>query len=172
MNKKKCKCGTEFTQYTSMQSCCIQCAIDKGKNNTEKARKSDIRERKAKLKSRQDWLREAQAIFNKFIRLRDKDLPCISCSRFHQGQNHASHYRSVGACSSLRFNELNVHKSCSVCNTMLSGNIMEYRIALKKKIGPDKVEWLECQPKCRKWTIDEIKAIIKKYRKLCKNLEG
>ena len=64
------------------------------KHRNEQRRKA--KERKAKLKSRSEWLKEAQAVFNKFIRLRDKDQPCISCGRYHQGQYHAGHYRSVG----------------------------------------------------------------------------
>ena len=55
-----------------------------------------MRERKEKLKSRSDWLKDLQRVFNEFIRLRDADLPCISCGRYHQGQWHAGHYRSVG----------------------------------------------------------------------------
>lgn len=172
---KKCKeCGDEFKQFNSIQKLCIKCAMTAGKATVKKEKRKEFdketKRRKKALKSRNDWLKEAQSVFNKFIRLRDEHLPCISCCRFHNGQYHASHYRSVGACSSLRFNEDNVHKSCYVCNTQLSGNILEYRIELIKKIGIEKVEWLECQPKCRKWTIDEAKEIIKKYKELCKLL--
>lgn len=122
LKPKKCKsCGIEFIPKNSLQKVCSpKCALDLTRQNAQKAQeraeKKKQRERKAKLKSRSEWLKEAQAVFNKFIRLRDKNEPCISCGRYHQGQYHAGHYRSVGACPELRFCELNVHKQCAPCN--------------------------------------------------------
>ena len=137
-----------------------------------KAEKKRLKERKEKLKSRAEWLRDAQAVFNKFIRLRDKDQPCISCGRYHEGQWHAGHYRSVGACPELRFCELNVHKQCAPCNDHKSGNIIEYRINLVNKIGADKVAWLERQDhEPKKYTIEDCKEIIKHYKAKIKELE-
>jgi bacteriophage lambda ninG protein len=137
-----------------------------------KAEKKRLKERKEKLKSRAEWLRDAQAVFNKFIRLRDKDQSCISCGRYHEGQWHAGHYRSVGACPELRFCEQNVHKQCAPCNDHKSGNIIEYRINLVNKIGADKVAWLERQDhEPRKYTIEDCKAIIKHYKAKIKELE-
>ncbi|WP_118812711.1 recombination protein NinG, partial [Haemophilus influenzae] len=138
----KCKvCGKAFVKtFSSTQKVCSpECAIKLARDNAQKAQeraeKKKQRERKAKLKSRSEWLKETQAVFNKFIRLRDKNEPCISCGRYHQGQYHAGHYRSVGACPELRFCELNVHKQCAPCNDHKSGNIIEYRINLVNKIG-------------------------------------
>ncbi|WP_416182588.1 recombination protein NinG [Histophilus somni] len=37
------------------------------------------------MKSRSERLKELQGVFNRFIRLRDKKLPCSSCGRYHQG---------------------------------------------------------------------------------------
>jgi hypothetical protein len=122
------------------------------------------------MKSRADWLREAQAAFNRYIRLRDHDKPCISCGRQHQGQWHAGHYRSVGACPELRFMELNVHKQCAPCNDHLSGNIVEYRRGLIERIGIDQVEWLEGNHEAKKYTIEEIKAIKAEYTHKSKEL--
>ncbi|TEW24926.1 recombination protein NinG, partial [Histophilus somni] len=109
----------------------------------EKEERAKIKAVKERLKSRSERLKELQGVFNRFIRLRDKNLPCISCGRYHQGQWHAGHYRSVGACPELRFNEDNVHKQCSVCNNHKSGNVIEYRINLVAKIGVERVEFLE-----------------------------
>ncbi|OOF68306.1 recombination protein NinG [Rodentibacter caecimuris] len=179
LKPKKCKvCGKEFTPHNSLQKVCSpKCAIELARNNAQKARekaeKQKLKERKVKLKSRSEWLKEAQSIFNKFIRLRDKDEPCISCGRYHQGQWHAGHYRSVGACPELRFCELNVHKQCQPCNNHKSGNVIEYRINLIRKIGVDKVEWLERQDHdFKKYTIEDCKEIIKYYKEKIKTLEG
>ncbi|HDL2201950.1 TPA: recombination protein NinG, partial [Mannheimia haemolytica] len=111
-------------------------------------------------------------IFNKFIRLRDKDLPCISCGRHHQGQWHAGHYKTVGGNPELRFNEDNVHRQCSVCNNHLHGNIVNYRVNLIEKIGLERVEFLERKDHPPlKLTIEQIKDLIKVYKAKCKELE-
>lgn len=184
MNKKpkeaKCKvCGCHFVKtISSMQKVCSpKCAIilskEQARKKKEKEERAEKRERKAKLKSRSEWLKDAQSVFNKFIRLRDKDEPCISCGKYHKGQYHAGHYRSVGACPELRFCELNVHKQCAPCNDHKSGNIIEYRINLVKKIGVDKVEWLERQDhEPKKYTIEDCKEIIKYYKAKIKELDG
>ena len=178
LKPKKCKsCGVEFIPRNSLQKVCsTKCAIDLARQNAQKARdkaeKKKLNERKAKLKSRSEWLKEAQAAFNKFIRLRDKDQPCISCGRYHEGQWHAGHYRSVGACPELRFCEQNVHKQCSVCNNHKSGNIIEYRINLVRRIGQSAVEFLEKQDhEPKKYTIEDCKGIIKYYKAKIKELE-
>ena len=71
----------------------------------------------------------------------------------------------------MRYHEENVWASCSVCNNHLSGNLAEYRIRLIKKLGIEKVEWIESQPKSRKWTVQELKEIIATYKAKCKELE-
>lgn len=176
----KCKvCGCYFVKTISstQKVCSPRCAIalskEQARKKKEKEERAERRERKAKLKSRSEWLKDAQSVFNKFIRLRDKNEPCISCGKHHTGQYHAGHYRSVGACPELRFCELNVHKQCAPCNDRKSGNIIEYRINLVKKIGVDKVEWLERQDhEPKKYTIEDCKEIIKYYKAKIKDLDG
>jgi hypothetical protein len=149
----------------------MTCAIEHSRALNAKKQKKEIKEAKTRLKPKADYLKEAQAVFNRYIRLRDKDEPCISCSRFHTGQYHAGHFRTVGAAPELRFNEYNCHKQCSVCNNHLSGNLLEYRRKLISKIGIDKVEWLEGSHEPKKYTIDEIEDIKKLYRSKIKELE-
>lgn len=183
MNKPKehkCKvCGDYFvktissTQKVCSPKCAIALSKEQARKKKEKEERAERRERKAKLKSRSEWLKDAQSVFNKFIRLRDKNEPCISCGKYHTGQYHAGHYRSVGACPELRFCELNVHKQCTPCNDQKSGNIIFYRKNLVKKIGVDKVEWLERQDhEPKKYTIEECKEIIKYYKLKIKELEN
>ena len=104
--------------------------------------------------------------------MRDEKEACISCGRHHTGQYHAGHYRTVGAAPELRFNELNVHKQCSVCNNHLSGNLIEYRRGLVAKIGIEKVEWLEGKHEAKKYTIDEIIEIKKHYQQKIKDMQN
>lgn len=161
MRNKVCKsCKEKFSpRSTTQQACSIECAIILASKKKEKDSKLKLRQDKLKLKTRAVWLREAQSVFNKYIRQRDKDAPCISCGRYHNGQYHAGHYRSVGANPELRFDELNNHKQCSACNNHLSGNIVEYRKNLLVKIGQEKLDLLEGPHEPKKYTIDEIKAI-------------
>ncbi len=121
---------------------------------------------------RSKQLKIAQKEFNAFIRYRDKDLPCISCGRHHTGQYHAGHYRSVGAAPQLRFNQFNVAKQCAPCNNHKSGNAIEYRINLIKKIGLDKVEWIEAQNEPLKLSVEDIRSIKVYYIQLLKRMKA
>lgn len=148
--------------------------LKKLKSDTEKQKRQEFKARKEAVRPKSWYTKEAQKWFNKFVRLRDKGLPCISCGHPDNGsrQRHASHYRSTGSCSSLRFDELNVHASCSICNNHLSGNIARYTPELIKKIGKPEFERIERAPRVRKYDIEELKAIIKKYKAKCKALEN
>jgi hypothetical protein len=167
---KKCKaCGEKFEPSKPLQQACgWQCAIviaGKKRIKDEAKRKNIVKKQiKEQLKTRSDWMKEAQQSFNSWIRYRDKDEPCISCQRHHQGQYHAGHYRTTKAAPELRFNELNVHKQCSVCNNHMSGNITEYRINLVKKIGVEQVEWLEGKHEAKHYSIEDLKEIKETYK--------
>ena len=169
---KKCKvCKEAFTPTRPLQSVCgFKCAIAVAKKTREVKEKKEYRETKEKLKSRSEWIKEAQVIFNQYIRLRDEKEPCISCGRFHEGQYHAGHYLTTGAHPELRFNELNVHKQCAPCNNHLSGNIIKYRQNLITKIGMQEVSWLEGKHEPLKLTINDAKEIKSIYRKKIKEL--
>ena len=167
----RCKhCKSTFTpKHFNQKNCmetdeCVGAFLsDLTKANNTKWRK-EKKERKEALKTRSEWMQDLQDVFNTFIRTRDKDKPCISCGTF-TGKMNAGHYKSVGGSPELRFNELNVHKQCEYCNTHLSANLIEYRIGLVKRIGIDKVEFLERKDHAPlKLTVDEIKEQIKVYR--------
>lgn len=166
----KCKvCGAQYNRRQIGQKVCgWACAIEYAKivdkANKAKIVRKETKEKKEKLKTRSDWMKEAQTVFNKWIRMRDDKLPCISCQRHHDGQYHAGHYLTVGARPELRFDEDNCHKQCSVCNNHLSGNLLMYRKNLIVKIGLERVESLEGHHEPLKITIDEIKYKIEFYK--------
>ena len=139
-------------------------AISKIRAKAAQEAKKVIKARKQAIKSLSQLHKEAQPEFNRFIRLRDKGQPCISCQRHHTGQYHAGHYRSVGAFPELRYVENNVHLQCSVCNTHRSGNGIDYRINLVKKIGLAAVEELEGPHKPAKYTREAILLIKAMYK--------
>lgn len=178
---KTCKqCKTKFDVIRPLQMVCsIACARAYGHAQSEKRQLKQAKNekritniRKQELKPRAKWLQELQALVNKFVRIRDRNEPCISCGRYHEGQYHAGHYRSVGACPALRFNELNIHKQCQPCNNHLSGNIVKYRQRLIEKIGLEQVEWLEKEHDPLKLTIDQIKEQIAIYKLKVKELNA
>jgi len=163
---KRCRvCKAEFRPLKPLQfACSIDCAQKFAASEREKAEYRKDVVRRLALKTRADWLREAQTEFNAWVRLRDSALPCVSCGRFHEGQWHAGHYLSVGARPELRFNEDNVHKQCAPCNTHLSGNAIAFRIGLIGRIGLERVEALEGPHQPVKYTIEDAKRIKAEYR--------
>lgn len=172
MKPKKCRvCPNTFTPVNSLQVVCSpKCAIDYAVEKSEKAAKK--RQAKAKREFRNTdkkfLLEKAQKVFNEWIRERDISEPCISCGYISDGKNsrqwHAGHYRPAGQNSALRFNELNVHKQCSICNNYKSGNLVAYRENLIRKIGLEEVERLETEKTTKKWTVEELHEIIETYK--------
>jgi hypothetical protein len=180
LKAKKCRiCKQTFQPVRMIQPVCdnYECKVAYATNVAEKAAiarekkaRRETKEKLEKIKTRAEHLKEAQRFFNLFIRTRDANYPCISCNRWHAGQYHAGHYRSVGSAPHLRFNELNCHRQCSVCNNHLSGNQLEYRRGLIAKLGIEAVEQLEADQEPKHYTIEEIQAIKIKYKLLTKQL--
>lgn len=90
----------------------------------------------------------ATSQFNKFIRLRDCNENgygiCISSGRpLSYRQSQAGHFYSAGHYFILKFNEDNVHAQSMSDNYFKSGNLVEYRKNLIKKIGIERVEKLD-----------------------------
>ena len=152
MKEKTCKaCKKRFVPVRQFQCVCNnwECAakhIENLKRKKEaldaKTKRKVYQDTKNKLKSLTELANDAQIYVNKYCRLRDDKLGCISCDKpaTWNGQWHASHYKSRGANTALRFNLWNIHKSCSVCNNYLSGSIGTYRPRLIEKIKLNKVE--------------------------------
>lgn len=178
MKDRICKsesCENTFTpKAMGHVACSPRCALDVARARAVRKRRKETNVMRRGLLSndRRHQMRKAQDAFNEYIRERDKDLPCISCGRYHDGQYHAGHYRTVGAHPELRFNELNCHKQCAPCNNHKSGNIVEYRINLEQRIGPEKLAWLEGPHESQKYTIDDLKEIYRLYKTKTKSLQA
>lgn len=195
LKPKICKapdCDEEFIPRNSMTKVCsLVCARDYAHNKeqrristetrkAEKARRRAHRAAKDGLRTARDVMPKAQAAVNAFVRARDYGKPCISCNRLIaptssvRGQSvDAGHYRSRGAASHLRFNLWNLHGQCVQCNRDYSGNVVDYRICLIRRIGEDRVITLENDNAPRKFDVeylDRIKRIFNRrarhYRKL------
>lgn len=194
MARKCLNCRKKFTpKYSSLQSTCSpKCAIEHVKRENKKAAdkqaKADRkahREAKEKLRTKRDWIKLTQPVFNRWIRLRDHDQPCISCGRYdHEipetyvgGKWDCGHFLTVGAYPELRFEPLNAHKQCKICNagsgkyTRKNHTVTQsYRENLILRIGLDKVEWLEGPHDPKHYTIESLKEIKQKYAKMTNEL--
>lgn len=175
MNKRKAKkcrvCKSEFMPMNSLQFVCgISCGRQYASDKAAKEERKENRQRKEALKSRSQWMKEAQVAFNAYIRERDHGLACISCQNPPKKKN-AGHYLSTGAAPELRFEEDNVHLQCEHCNSFLSGNQVRYRQNLINRIGEARVEWLEGPHKPKKYTIEQIRDMKKEYGKRARELK-
>ena len=169
---KNCKEKFEpikFLQKYCLKDECIRVFVADVKEKTWQKTKAKA---KLDLMTLSDYLKLTQQIFNKYIRLRDKNELCISCQKPPKKQN-AGHYFSSGGHSNVRFDENNVHLQCEHCNTFLSGNLLNYQIEIEKRIGAEKL--IELQVKAhlvKKWSIDELKELMQKYKQKIKQLEN
>jgi hypothetical protein len=157
----------------SMQQVCgIRCAAKVAPRKRKEEAQQD-KARKEALKSISELEKEAEFYVNRYVRLRDRLEGCISCDKpaTWGGQWHASHFRSVGAASGLRFHLWNIHKACSVCNHHLSGNIREYEPRLRAKLGAERVDWLSTQNAPVKRTREYLVRLKKVFQKKCRRAE-
>lgn len=132
-------------------------------------------ERRTALKTKSQWRVEAQAAFNKYVRLRDEGLPCISCGRLPEqkygGSMDCGHYRSRGAASHLAFNLHNTAGQCVFCNRNMSGAQKAFELGLIERIGADKVEALNNDNSNRKFDIPYLQRIKSIFTRKARALE-
>ena len=184
---KKCAvstCKAPFIQRSmSHRACSPACAValvTKQREKKERAAKTierkQIAERKAKLKTRSDHMKEAQQIFNTWRREYCKSIgitTCICCDEpldWNANKVDAGHYRSVGSAPHLRFIENNVWPQRKQCNQYGAGRAVDYRIGLIARIGLAAVEALEADNTPRKFTVEQLLEIKTIYRAKLKAL--
>jgi len=172
MKCKNCKekfDPVRFNQKYCFNKMCVDAWVQEAKVKNWKKTKKKMQE---DLETIQDLVKATQIVFNKYIRLRDKDELCISCKQKPKKSN-AGHYYNANNHWNVRFDENNVHLQCEHCNTFLSGNLINYRENLLKKIGAEEFNVLEGKSKVtRKFTKEELKEIIETYKKKIKEYEG
>jgi hypothetical protein len=171
----KCKCGNEYEKFTSLQTVCYQCAIEKGRKLILKEKllaareeKKGLRLRRKALETTGDKLKKIQTVFNKYIRERDKGKPCISCLRWTGKKVNAGHFLSVGSHPELRFSPINVWQQCEYCNSYKSGNQAAYETNLRLEIGDSLVDFLKSKHpplKLKKVDCEDYEMLIKRLLK-------
>jgi len=173
---KVCKSKFEPTYNSVQATCSYQCAIKYAQKQRDKKEKKDWKARKKvlkeKVKTKSDYLKEVQALFNTYVRLRDENKGCISCGVDLRGRKFdAGHYRSVGGNPQLRFDLNNVHGQCVYCNRHLHGNLVDYRISLIKRIGLEAVEILEQDNQSKNYSIPELILMKEDYKERIRKLK-
>ena len=168
---KECKTYME-SPLPSQVVCSPQCAYQYSKRQGEKKRKEKIKELKESVKTKSDYLKEVQVVFNQYIRLRDENKPCISCGKPLIGKYDAGHFYSVGSSPSLRFNENNTFGQCVHCNQHLHGNLHMYRNGIQYRITD--LELMELTMEAHKpkhYSIPELIELKAYYKQKIKDLQ-
>lgn len=184
---KRCEvktCRAEFIkQRMGQRVCSPACAYALVQQNKAKAAKQRTSQAKKRYnEADRGWWLDYRKTYStawwlhKYIRLRDAlwhlDRPCISCDIAWGAKMSAGHFRSVGAMPALRLHPLNIHGQCNRCNTHLSGNGVKYSAGLRRKIGINKLEFLEGDHPAAKFSLDELRARRDMWKALCKQIEG
>jgi hypothetical protein len=185
MKLKTCKvCKNKFAPIKPLQFLCTEndfkCAAEYAQNKRDsnmakqiKADKKAVKARLNELEPLKYWEDKAQNAMNKWVvRVRDRDLPCISCGTTNPNVQYcASHYRTRKAANQLRYNLDNLHKACNhYCNKQLSGNIENYRPSLIAKIGQERHDALINNHETKRWTKEECQEIERFYKEKLKLL--
>jgi hypothetical protein len=167
------QCGTSFTPLRSLQAVCSPiCAARKVKADKAKG-KAELRARKEQARPIGKIEEECREIVQKLARLRDRNEGCISCDKpaNWQGQWHGSHYRAHGGCSSLQFHLWNINKACWICNKIFSGRRDGYQEGIVARYGRERLEWLDLQPKSRKYDREYLARFKKVMGKRLRRME-
>ncbi len=197
--RRKCKVCSEWfiPQYDNVRWCCpahgaiyalelrakekvkAEAKRIKAQKEAEKEGRTRRQKMRESFKTKSQWDKEAQSAFNRYIRIRDEGKECVSCGSPLMGKSNyltgsaidASHFRSRGAASHLKFNVFNVHSACTRCNRQLSGNAVEYRIRLIARIGLERVERLESDNEPRRFDIPYLQRIKSIFTRKARALE-
>jgi hypothetical protein len=187
--RRKCKFCNDWYEpkFTTTEPCPkYDCKMQHFEANKPKIitkikqiRNAEAKIKKESLKKLSEYESEAKKEFQHFIRLRDKDLPCISCNTPTCDVWAGGHYYPAGHYSGIIFNEMNCHKQCNThCNKFLNGNTHEYRRGLMIRYGKAFVEKLDSlailgrNKKYSKFELIEIKELYKSKIKKLKSLES
>ena len=172
---KSCKSEFEplYRNGIVISKFCIPCLSKKGKEKQDKDWKKEKAIIREKIKTKSDYMRELQRTFNKYIRIRDKGKPCISCGRPLREKYDAGHCYSVGAYPNLRFNEDNVHGQCVYCNQHKHGNVSEYMINLPKRIGYERYgALLDKRKDPQNYSVLDVQEMINVYKEKINVIES
>jgi hypothetical protein len=178
-------CKRIFTPFRAMTKVCsVPCSLEyarkvaaRKESKAKREERKATREAKVKLKTRREWIAEAQAAVNKVARLRDllAGHGCISCGARPQqkygGTFDAGHYRSVGSAPHMRYYLPAIRGQCVRCNRDLGGSAVNFRKGLIERIGLERVEQIEAMQGTAKWSIEYLQRLKRVMNKKARRLE-
>ena len=164
----ECKCYHKWLLNTDVgQSIVAQTTLQATKN------RRSLEDAKAESKNKDSLsylLVNVRNVVHKYIKLRDKGQDCISCGSKWHSDFQAGHFYKAELFSQLKFFDLNIHGQCPKCNIFLEGNLNEYSLRLRKKLGKHKylmlVKMAESCKKDTKFKWDKFK--LKEQREVYK----
>lgn len=128
-------------------------------------------------KRKPNLVKKLDRVFALYIRLRDT-MPsgycrCISCGRIKPFEEiDCGHYHGRMHMAT-RFDEDNCHGECHYCNRMSADHLIQYEKNLVKKIGQNKVDWLNVKAHSTKHFLDcELESMIEHYTREAKRLSS
>ena len=145
--------------------------MDKAKKYLAKVEKESDDKIREKLKTLGKFESEAKTEFQRYIRKRDAELPCISCGTEQTDLWDGGHFKKAELYSGVIFDEMNCHKQCRKCNRFLGGNELNFREGLIVRYGETyvlEIEQRAAKLRVYKYTKDQLKEIREKYRVLNK----
>jgi len=172
----KCKLDLPKTSFTSTRAkYCNQCKRivqleqQREAQNRAYGRLQTRKQKKQVVVGLARLRKNVQTLANRYAKLRDIKLGCISCPTGKSEQG--GHFWAMGSKSALRYNLDNINGQCTQCNFRKHGNLLEYRIGLVKKIGEERVKWLdEHRNDVHKWTREELEVLEVQLKELLKCL--
>ena len=114
-------------------------------------------------------------ICHKYIRLRDKEKPCISCGQDWHDDFQAGHFYKAELYSSLKFDETNINGQCPKCNLFLEGNESGYRVGIINRYSKGFLSLLDSKALLEKkqgfkWDRTKLNKIQQYYKNKLKQL--
>lgn len=181
---RKCKaCKQPFTpKYSTTQITCSPCCAFEYAV-LQRKKKYDLETRKRRKEFVKNDLAHqfklTKKVLQKYAKLRDKGLPCISCGTTKNVQFCGGHFKTAGGYPELALDPKNINGQCNKnCNLALSGNISGnktskgYRQGIIERFGRKRLNYLErYHPPC-KWTYEQLVAIRKEYNEKIRELQA
>ena len=133
-----------------------------------------MKKKKIKHPSLKSLHRQAWKLVSEYIRRSGADKRgynfCFTCGKKKHWENlDCGHYIHRNC---LNYTEMNLSPQCTRCNRFLHGNLGVYAERLIAEYGEEAIQNLRCRGnEVKKFTIIELKELIKRYTILLKELK-
>lgn len=166
-------CQTEHAMLNLKK---MRASNDRAAKNAEKELRKESRRKREAYYANDPAKQKAltQTAANRLCMLLDKGKPCISSGLPDDGKSrkrNASHFKSRGSNSFLRYSMLNLHAATAHDNNFKSGNIEGYRKGLVERYGQWIVDYLDNAPRSKEWECAELIALRKELNAEIRHIE-